>query len=136
MRCFVTGRVTRGAGRGAGLGFPTANVPFAPGVLVPAFGVYRAEAEVDGVRYPACVNIGVHPTVGALPAPLLEANLIGFAGNLYGKELAVWLQVYLRGRCGLKAPRRFAPACCMTGSWSQTIIRNEIGTDRRAASAV
>ena len=94
---LVTGRVTRGAGRGAGLGFPTANVPFAPGVLVPAFGVYRAEAEVDGVRYPACVNIGVHPTVGALPAPLLEANLIGFAGNLYGKELAVWLQVHLRG---------------------------------------
>lgn len=85
---LVTGRVTRGAGRGAGLGFPTANVSFAPGVLVPAFGVYRAEAEVDGVRYPACVNIGVHPTVGALPAPLLEANLIGFAGNLYGKELA------------------------------------------------
>ena len=94
---LVTGRVTRGAGRGAGLGFPTANVPFAPGVLVPAFGVYRAEAEVDGVRYPACVNIGVHPTVGALPAPLLEANLIGFAGNLYGKELAVWLQAHLRG---------------------------------------
>ena len=94
---LVTGRVTRGAGRGAGLGFPTANVPFAPGVLVPAFGVYRAEAEVDGVRYPACVNIGVHPTVGALPAPLLEANLIGFAGDLYGKELAVWLQAHLRG---------------------------------------
>ena len=39
---LVTGCVTRGAGRGAGLGFPTANVPFAPGVLVPAFGVYRA----------------------------------------------------------------------------------------------
>ena len=52
---------------------------------------------VDGVRYPACVNIGVHPTVGALPAPLLEANLIGFAGDLYGKELAVWLQAHLRG---------------------------------------
>ena len=94
---LVTGRVTRGAGRGAGLGFPTANVPFAPGVLVPAFGVYRAEAEVDGVRYPACVNIGVHPTVGALPAPLLEANLIGFSGNLYGKELAVWLENHMRG---------------------------------------
>lgn len=94
---LVTGCVTRGAGRGAGLGFPTANVPFAQGVLVPAFGVYRAEAEVDGVRYPACVNIGVHPTVGALPAPLLEANLIGFAGDLYGKELVVWLQAHLRG---------------------------------------
>ena len=59
--------------------------------------VRQTPAEVDGVRYPACVNIGVHPTVGALPAPLLEANLIGFAGDLYGKELAVWLQAHLRG---------------------------------------
>ena len=72
-------------------------MPFAPGVLVPAVGVYRAEAEVDGVRYPACVNIGVHPTLGALPAPVLEANLIGFSGNLYGKELAIWLEDHIRG---------------------------------------
>ena len=94
---LVTGTVQKGAGRGAGLGFPTANLPFSPDVLVPAFGVYRAEAELDGRRYPACVNIGVHPTLGALSAPVLEANLIGFSGNLYGKELAVWLEEHLRG---------------------------------------
>ena len=47
--------------------------------------------------YPACVNLGVHPTVGALKKPLLEANLIGFSGDLYGKELAIWLQAHLRG---------------------------------------
>ena len=102
VRCLghgqlVTGTVCRGAGRGAGLGFPTANLPLADGVLVPAFGVYRAEAEVDGQRYPACVNLGVHPTVGALARPVLEANLIGFSGDLYGKELAIWLQAHLRG---------------------------------------
>ena len=102
VRCLghgqlVTGTVCRGAGRGAGLGFPTANLPLAGGVLVPAFGVYRAEAEVDGQRYPACVNLGVHPTVGALARPVLEANLIGFSGDLYGKELAIWLQAHLRG---------------------------------------
>lgn len=94
---LVTGTVQKGAGRGAGLGFPTANLLFSPDVLVPAFGVYRAEAELDGRRYPACVNIGVHPTLGALPAPVLEANLIGFSGNLYGKELAIWLEEHLRG---------------------------------------
>ena len=79
---LVTGIVQKGAGRGAGLGFPTANLIFSPDVLVPAFGVYRAEAELDGRHYPACVNIGVHPTLGALQAPVLEANLIGFSGNL------------------------------------------------------
>lgn len=94
---LVTGTVQKGAGRGAGLGFPTANLLFSPDVLVPAFGVYRAEAELDGRRYPACVNIGVHPTLGALQAPVLEANLIGFSGNLYGKELAIWLEDHIRG---------------------------------------
>ena len=94
---LVTGTVQKGAGRGAGLGFPTANLPFSPDVLVPAFGVYRAEAELDGRRYPACVNIGVHPTLGALSAPVLEANLIGFSGDLYGKELAIWLEDHIRG---------------------------------------
>lgn len=94
---LVTGIVQKGAGRGAGLGFPTANLIFSPDVLVPAFGVYRAEAELDGRHYPACVNIGVHPTLGALQAPVLEANLIGFSDNLYGKELAIWLEDHIRG---------------------------------------
>ena len=94
---LVTGIVQKGAGRGAGLGFPTANLIFSPDVLVPAFGVYRAEAELDGRHYPACVNIGVHPTLGALQAPVLEANLIGFSGKLDGKELAIWLEDHIRG---------------------------------------
>lgn len=94
---LISATVQRGAGRGAGLGFPTANLPLAPGILVPAFGVYRAEAEIGGRRYPAVANLGVHPTVGALAAPILETNLIGFSGDLYGKELTVWLQDHLRG---------------------------------------
>ena len=93
----LSGVVRHGFGRGEKIDMPTANLAFPKGVLVPAFGVYAAEAETEGRRWPASVNIGVHPTVGALPAPLLEANLIGFAGNLYGKELAVWLQAHLRG---------------------------------------
>lgn len=94
---LISGTVQHGAGRGAGLGFPTANLTLAPEVLAPAFGVYRAEAEVDGRRYPAVANLGVHPTLGALAAPILETNLIGFAGDLYGKELSVWLQDHVRG---------------------------------------
>lgn len=94
---LISGTVQMGAGRGAGLGFPTANLALDAGVLAPAFGVYRAEAVVDGVRYPAVANLGVHPTVGALAQPILETNLIGFSGDLYGKELSVWLQDHLRG---------------------------------------
>lgn len=114
---LLTGLVERGAGRGAGLGFPTANLRFQPGILVPAFGVYRAQAELDGVSYPACVNIGVHPTVGTLAQPMAEAHLIGFSGDLYGKELRLWLQARLRGE------RRFE---------SVAALRAQVLADRRS----
>ena len=96
---LVTGtRARRGAGRGAGLGFPTANVPFAPGVLVPAFGVYRAEAELDGSalsrlrqhRRPSDARRAAGAGAGGQSDRLLPADL-------YGKELAVWLEAHLRG---------------------------------------
>ena len=38
----------------------------------------------------------MHPTAGSLPAPILEAHLCGFDGDLYGKPLAVWLYHFLR----------------------------------------
>lgn len=93
---LVTGAVSHGAHRGTGIGFPTANLVFQPNVLVPKRGVYLAEASFDGTRFPALVNIGVHPTAGALEAPVLEAWLDGFSGDLYGKELSVWLSRFIR----------------------------------------
>lgn len=94
---LVTGVVTHGAHRGTAIGFPTANLVFSPNVLVPKRGVYLAEAECDGSRFPALVNIGVHPTAGALEAPVLEAWLAGFSGDLYGRTLSVWLSRFVRG---------------------------------------
>lgn len=94
---LVTGTVQKGAGRGAGLGFPTANLPFSPDVLVPAFGVYRAEAELDGRRYPpASTSASIRRSARCLRR-CWRPNLIGFSGDLYGKELAVWLEEHLRG---------------------------------------
>ena len=93
---LVSGIVSHGSHLGHTLGFPTANLPFAPGVLVPPYGVYIAQAELDGRRFPAVVNIGLHPTAGSLPAPLLEANLLDFQEDLYGKPLSVWLYSFLR----------------------------------------
>lgn len=94
---LVTGTVQKARAGEPGLASQRANLPFSPDVLVPAFGVYRAEAELDGGAIPPAANIGVHPTLGALSAPVLEANLIGFSGNLYGKELAIWLEDHIRG---------------------------------------
>lgn len=99
---LVSGIVSHGNHLGHTLGFPTANLPFAPDVLVPPHGVYAARAELDGREYDAVVNVGVHPTAGSLPAPVLEANLLDFSGSIYGSTLHVWLYRMLRPE------RRFA----------------------------
>jgi riboflavin kinase/FMN adenylyltransferase len=41
-------------------------------------------------------SVGVNPTVGALPEPVLEAHLFDFNGDLYGKTIEVELVAYLR----------------------------------------
>ncbi|NLE76563.1 MAG: bifunctional riboflavin kinase/FAD synthetase [Chloroflexi bacterium] len=91
----LSGPVVPGARRGAGLGFPTANVEFLPGRLVPARGVYATFAWLEGRSYPAVTNVGTSPTFG--PGHLrLEAYLLDFVGDLYGQTLTVQFVERLR----------------------------------------
>ncbi|MFM8985857.1 MAG: riboflavin biosynthesis protein RibF [Planctomycetia bacterium] len=85
----VSGTVVHGAHRGAGLGFPTANLA-AVATLLPAAGVYAARASVAGAAgsFPAAVHIGPNASFGET-AISCEAHLIGFAGDLYGRRLDV-----------------------------------------------
>ena len=94
---LISGTVCHGDSRGHTLGIPTANLSFAPELLVPAFGVYGGWADLgaDG-RYPAAVNLGVHPTVHELARPVAEASLLGFSGDLYGKNLRLELLFQVR----------------------------------------
>jgi riboflavin kinase/FMN adenylyltransferase len=83
----VKGKVVHGANRGAGIGFPTANV--LPGdLLVPAKGVYVARGVIDGVIHPGVVNVGVNPTFGENTLAV-ELHLFDFKQDLYGKEIEV-----------------------------------------------
>lgn len=88
----ISGEVVHGDKRGRELGFPTANVRVAAGA-VPAFGVYAGR--LDGI--PAAVSVGVRPTFGAGLEPLLEAHVLDFAGDLYGREVSVELLEFVRG---------------------------------------
>ena len=81
----IRGMVTHGAGRGASIGFPTANVE-AIDTLLPGEGVYAAMARAGQARHPAAVNIGPNPTFGEEKSKV-EVHLIGFEGNLYGQSL-------------------------------------------------
>lgn len=85
----VRGLVTHGAGRGAQLGFPTANVA-AIDTLVPGPGVYAGRALVGNRWWPAAANIGPSPTFGEYSAKF-EVHLIGFDDTLYGETLEVEL---------------------------------------------
>lgn len=80
----LEGVVVRGAGLGAKLGFPTANVAYegAP----PERGVWAVE--VQGYGKGVC-NIGVRPTVSSSGQVSIEVHLPGFSGDLYGKTLKV-----------------------------------------------
>ncbi|HEX8202877.1 MAG TPA: riboflavin biosynthesis protein RibF [Isosphaeraceae bacterium] len=92
----LRGLVVRGAGRGAGLGFPTANLAEID-VQIPADGVYAARAVVDGrgSGHPAAAHIGPNATFGER-ARTVEVHLIDFQGDLYGRALEVDLLRRLR----------------------------------------
>src|SRR5436305_9485 len=81
----VEGEVVRGAGRGRTLGFPTANVKPDHPLALPA-GVYVCQALVGSERYDAVLNLGVRPTFGETEL-LVEAHLLDFSGDLYGRRL-------------------------------------------------
>ncbi len=80
------GIVQKGVGRGAVLGFPTANIIFGdPSVS----GIYVASAVFDGREYPAVVFADQKRNI-------LEAHMLDFSGNLYGKEIKVELLEKIR----------------------------------------
>jgi riboflavin kinase / FMN adenylyltransferase len=87
-RYVVEGTVVRGAGRGKGLGFPTANLLTPAGIQLPGRGVYAGRALLGEGSWPAAVNVGINPTFGGEPLHV-EAHLLGFEGDLLGKVLAV-----------------------------------------------
>lgn len=92
----IEGEVLRGFQRGADFGFPTANVSLGDYVR-PRLGIYAVRVDLgDGVLLPGAASVGVNPTVGALPEPVLEAHLFDFRGDLYGKTIEVELISFLR----------------------------------------
>jgi len=88
----IPGHVVKGDQRGRTLGFPTINVE--TGVSVPA-GVYAGRVAIEGKTYAAAVHAGDVPTFGK-ERFVLEAYLLDFAQDAYGKDVEVELGRYLR----------------------------------------
>lgn len=92
---FICGTVVHGRGVGHTIGFPTANVEVPGDKLLPV-GVYGGHVYIDGLRHKAIVNVGSKPTFG-VDSQTLEAHILDFAQDIYGKHIKVSLVEYLRG---------------------------------------
>jgi riboflavin kinase/FMN adenylyltransferase len=95
----VRGVVVKGDQRGRELGFPTANVAVAPGVCLPADGIYAGWFRgADGEWRATAISLGRRPTFYEHQEySLLEAYLLDFDGDLYGQDVAVRFVEHLRG---------------------------------------
>ncbi len=90
-----TGRVIHGNSKGEKLGFPTVNTEVIKSKVTPPLGVYRSLVLADERIYDAVTNIGTCPTLGEREVHL-ETHIIGFSGDLYGKNIKVFILEFLR----------------------------------------
>lgn len=84
---FVTAPVVHGEKRGRDLGFPTANMKLDAACGL-KHGIYAVRADIGGKRHDGVASFGRRPMFDD-GAPLLEVNLFGFTGDLYGQEIDV-----------------------------------------------
>ncbi len=96
------GVVVRGDQRGRDMGFPTANVPAAPGMAVPADGVYAGWVtrldHPDPPRWPAAISVGTNPTFDGLDRRVEAYVLDRDDLELYGVPIAIEFYARLRGQ--------------------------------------
>ena len=116
-RYRLSGLVVRGDGIGRTLGFPTANLRLLEEKLAPAHGIYAVWARIlpDPARLPAAMSLGVRPTFGG-HIPTLEVHLIGWSGELPGRELEVEFVDWLR------AEERFDDAAALIEAMRRDVI--------------
>lgn len=82
----VAGVVVSGEKRGRALGYPTANLEHHRLAAVPADGVYAGDAVIEGRHHAAAISIGTNPTFEG-DRRTVEAHLLDFEGDLYGRHL-------------------------------------------------
>ena len=108
-RFALDGTVVGGAGRGRGLGFPTANLQTWPRLLLPGRGIYAGRAMVDGGTYVAAISVGTNPTFGVEPLHV-EAYLLDFDQDIVGRRISVEFWAYLRDEERFETPSELSDA--------------------------
>lgn len=99
----LSGTVSAGAHRGRSLGFRTANLPVDPTRAVPRDGVYVVRAVTADGRRGGVANIGVRPSFDS-GERVLEVHVFDYAGDLYGRWMAVEFLEWLRPELRFNSP--------------------------------
>jgi len=118
---FVSGGVRAGRRIRRRIDFPTANIVIDSDMLAPGKGIYATFTEVDGVVFPSVTNYGTNPTVTDLNELVLETNIIGFDGDIYGKKIRVYFLEKIREQ------KKFA---------SLDALKEAISNDRSSAERI
>ena len=99
-RCYrVAGKVIHGRGEGTTFGFPTANVSLSKRACLPEQGVFAGFVVCGERAWPTAINVGLPPTFADKneePQAFLEANLLGFSGDLYNQQVLIIFVRWLR----------------------------------------
>ncbi len=91
----ITGIVIHGHDRGKDLGYPTANINPSPDIAMPKHGIYSGTATIYDKKYLASISVGVAKMFGDT-IPKIEAHILDFNEDIYGKTLELTLKYYLR----------------------------------------
>ena len=92
----LQGKVTHGRHVGTTMGFPTANLAFPSGSLIPMKGVYLSCVRIARHSYFAISNVGRRPTFENDGQINCETFIFHYNGDLYGREIQVSFLRFLR----------------------------------------
>ena len=100
---YIKGRVEKGRGDGRALGFPTVNMALCSGGVPLRRGVYRSVTSIDGALHEGLTNVGTCPTFPEREAHA-ETYILDFSGDLYGKDVRVYLIDFMREEIAFSSP--------------------------------
>jgi riboflavin kinase/FMN adenylyltransferase len=118
----IEGRVVTGAGRGTGLGCPTANLDTNPGQIIPAEGVYATVAWLNGNACPSVTSISRCPTFGG-DERTVDVHLLDFEGDIYRRTLRIDIIERLRGVRRFESPKGLTDQIAKDIAQSRAILK-------------
>ncbi|MGA1841926.1 MAG: bifunctional riboflavin kinase/FAD synthetase [bacterium] len=100
----ITGKVTKGTGRGWHMGYPTANLKVVSKVIPPK-GVYLVKVGRKGRQWHGLANLGTKPTFCKGGDMGIEVYIFSLNEDLYGQKLRLYFQKRIRDEVAFPSPQ-------------------------------